>query len=152
SVLAGAGNRKESTKTKERPHVRWYGQRPLQPNTREGVFCPEVRGSRLPSGYLLRGGGVAERRRCPRSCRIGDPLIVAVGEDGVEVRLDLWSPALHMPGAIILLSPEQVLDTAFVSGVADRHAKLVHGKQSLAGCVSVARHIEGLAPAAVLAL
>src|SRR5947208_1745306 len=47
----------------------------------------------------------------------GDPLIVVVGKTTLEIRLELYRAATHVPGTIWILGGQQVLETTLVDRI-----------------------------------
>src|SRR5674476_1207903 len=83
-----------------------------------------------PDGHLLSVGGVCgvrgrcqrEGDSCPTGAGGGDPLIEAVREAGIEIRLEGHGAAADKPGAVLLLRAEEVLHSLLICAVGDRQA------------------------------
>src|SRR5215471_3711071 len=83
------------------------------------------------------GCGVAERHGRPGCGGGRDPLIAAVGEAALEVRLQLRGAAHDVPASVGSLGFEQVLRAPAPRRCGGGKAELVHGVERLAGGVSV---------------
>ena len=107
--------------------------------------------TRQPELTLLRCG-VGERDGRHRGSRLRDPLVVTVGEAALKVRLECEGARDHMPGAVLLLRAEQVIDAPAVDGVGRRHAGFVQRPERFSGGIGVGGEMVGLPPASIRAL
>ena len=56
------------------------------------------------------------------SAGLRDPLVVIVGEAALEVGLETEGAGDHVPGTIVLLRAEEVIDATPVNGIGSRRA------------------------------
>jgi len=115
-----------------------------------GNNCPQNHGSSAtysggpctpPAAHLLSVGGVCGvRGRCQRECEScptgaggGDPLIEAVREARIEIRLEGHGAAADKPGAVLLLRAEEVFHALLICAVGDRQAGGLQSHQRAAG-------------------
>src|SRR5215472_4125394 len=103
------------------------------------VLLSSLVGLNLPGGppHEAYGCGVAERHGRPGRSGGGDPLIAAVGEAALEVRLELRGAAHDVPASVGSLGFEQVLRAPAPRRCGGGDAEFVHGVERLAGGVSV---------------
>src|SRR4029077_18405425 len=104
---------------------------------------------------VLRSLGASERERHDRPARgvARNELVLLVRESGFEICLERLAPGLHVPGAVVLLRPEEPGEALPIGAVRDRDAaRLGERREHAARRIGIALALRQLRPAAVLAL
>src|SRR5260370_11197856 len=92
-------------------------------------------------------GGASPGRRAD-----GDELVVAVRVTVIEIGLDRPRARLHIPGAVLRLRLDQVLDAALVSRIRTCQTSCLQHEQGLPSGIGIALPLCRLRPAAALVL
>ena len=77
---------------------------------------------------------------------------MTVRESAFKVRLDLHGSALHIPGAIVPLSPKQIVHAATESSIGGGHTEFTQRVERLPRGISITREERRLGPSAVWTL
>src|SRR5579864_5401283 len=142
SALAGSGSRSLDLceggcrRSFWSPRHAWAHDPPVRRARSPGPVLAEGRSGRLLSvggDWRVRGSCQREGESCPTCAGGGDPLIEAVREAGIEIRLEGHGAAADKPGAVLLLRAEEVLHALLICGVGDRQAGGLQSHQRAAG-------------------